>query len=921
MLKKHHWFDIAEYASLVGLGVGAIASHLSTQLIYTSAPLSVVLALNLLNRRRFDQLAEEAGTTALQELDQTLSKQVELLNQQVLALPTVETVSAVRRSLLVKHREGLEKLAQEFSSTQAELRERLALFEEQDLGAMQQDVAQLHGQYHQLNDAVVWVTAQLQGLSSANRVDDLDQAIAQLKSDTTHLRTQVQGLSDQTRPALSGLHDQVGHLTRQFQKLPPPFDPAALKQEVAELIRVVADLVPRRDLSTLEAKLYALHQQQESHAQNEATLRSRIQDLYQQLQANSLEPTLTGLQDQLDSLHRQVQTLPPPFDPSSLQQELAELIQAVADRVPVQQWTALNTQVEELRKRQEFQAQLEDILQRELQTLNQQLQTFVAGSTGSAAADADEEIDQLQPQQKFQAQIAETLRLELKTIDRQLQALPSGPQLQARIAATVGQELLEINEQLRTFPSDPHYELVFDFNSTPKLPMPSTAVGSRAVLEEALEKTQERLILILPWSDQCPIDEALIQKMSMVLRQKRQLHLGWCHPTERSDRFLRSINQRWSIQPRQQELQRTLKLLLKLKQAYPNHFEFRILGTSENFLICDRTFAVLGTDRSLTRHTVFPELQLKLRTTDTGIIQQLIHRFDNPDPHPNDATAHWNRGVTRYELGDKQGAVVDFSHVLALTPDDAVVYNYRGLAQFELGDQTRAIADFNRALSINPQSAVVYCNRGFVLAEMGEQVAAIADYTLAIQNQPTCAIAHFYRGQSCQAYGDPQGALADYTEAIRLAPTAALCYYYRGLVRQKLGDWYGAIADLEVAVQQFNQAGNPTNAQKALKLLTQLRSATHPPVTSAASPRHLKPAIDSDSSRLRNGDSHSRHNGASNGTSTLTMSNTITQNTPFISLVNTTSDPLPSLFNSSFMNELEGQPIEAGQEYDWRVGD
>jgi tetratricopeptide (TPR) repeat protein len=333
------------------------------------------------------------------------------------------------------------------------------------------------------------------------------------------------------------------------------------------------------------------------------------------------------------------------------------------------------------------------------------------------------------------------------------------------------------------------------------------------------------------------------------------------------------------------------------------------LGTSENFLICDRRFAVLGTDPSLTRHTVFPELELKLRTTDADAIQQLIHRFDHPDPHPTDVTAHWNRGVTRYELGDKLGAIADFSQVIDLAAEDAVAYNYRGLAQYDIGEQTRAIADFNRALSIDSESAVVYCNRGFVLAEMGEHLAAIADYSLAIQNQPSLAIAHFYRGQSYQTYGDPQGALVDYTEAIRLTPTAAPCYYYRGLIRQKLGDWYGAIADLEMASQQFNRAGNPTNAQKALKLLTQLKKLTTKSTngsTSALQSATLRENLSSsqeqmDGSSKRNGTSHGMNNGA---ISTLAARRgSPLEGDRFVSLVNATSDPLPSLFNISAVDD------------------
>jgi hypothetical protein len=94
-LKKRHWLDLAEYASLLGLGVGSVASFLSTQFLYTSAPLSLLVLLNLANRRRLEQVNEQNTTIALAAVDQRFTRQVELLNQQVQALPTVEQVGSL----------------------------------------------------------------------------------------------------------------------------------------------------------------------------------------------------------------------------------------------------------------------------------------------------------------------------------------------------------------------------------------------------------------------------------------------------------------------------------------------------------------------------------------------------------------------------------------------------------------------------------------------------------------------------------------------------------------------------------------------------------------------------------------------------------------------------------------------------------
>lgn len=832
MKKQRHWLDLAEYASLVSLGVGSVASFVSSQALFASAPLSLLVLLNLANRRRFEQQMRLNTSMAVHDMDQKLAKNVELLNQQVMALPSPEAMGSLKKSLLVKNRENVEQLSAEIASIQREMIERVNVLEHQNLGAFRQDLVQIRTQHNQLCDSVAYLTAQLNELTTSNRMDDLEGAIARLRNDTSKIRDNLQNLADQTRPSLNSLQDQINYLNRQLQKLPPPFDSSALRQEVTELIRVVADLVPKRDWNNLLSEVRTLQEQQENRNQAEETLRRKIQELNQQIQGRPVKANLTSLQNQINHLNRQLQKLPPPFDPSSLKREVAELMKAVASLVPKRDWNALVAQIKMLQQQQEFQKQIESTLSHELQELSRQIQlgSVLPPSVIVAAGEFDQpptevvaEVELAQPQQEFQSRIEDILNWELQSLDRQLQSLPNNPQLHVQVEALIYRELLEINQQLRSFPSEPHYELVFDFKST----VPQSAGGisaSRAVLEEALALTTERLILIWPWSSQCILDDVLLQKLEAFLTRGGQLDLGWCHMAHRNDeRFLHPINQRWSISPMQQGLQTTLQKLLQLKRTNPNQFQFKILGTGENFLVSDRSFVVLGIDEALTATTVFPEMELKLRTDDDEVIQQCIQRFEDPVLHSNDVSAYWNRAVTRYDLGDREGALADFNQVLAVNPDDAIAYNYRGLVLYDLNRAAEALADFNRSLELNPHQIHAYCNRGFVRSEQGDQLGAIADYSLALQNQPTSAIAYFYRGMACQKYNDPLAAVTDFSEAIRLEPDLPIGYYYRGQSYQKLENIQGAIADFERAAKLFTQRGNKTNAQKALRSLAKLR--------------------------------------------------------------------------------------------------
>ncbi len=857
--KKHHWLDIAEYASLVGLGVGSVASFATSQLFYASAPISLLVLLNLANRNRFEQETQSNLAIATSDIDQRLSKHVELLNQQILSLPTPEMMGSLKKSMLTRNREMSETLSADMKLIQKDLQARLDSIQQRDLESMRGDVRQLRDYYTQICDGMVQITTQLHHVSTSARVDELDHAIAQLRSESAYLQTNLQILSDQTKPTLHSLQEQVNRLHRQFHKLPPPFDASTLRQEVTELIRVVADLVPRRDWTTLVSEMQSLYYQQASQAEAEELLRRKLQDVNQQLQNRPTRDSLTSLQYQISHLNQQVQKLPPPFDPTSLKQELAKLLTVVAQMVPRRDFSGLVAQVDALQQQQEFQEKLEKTLQLELESLNQQLQLLItepnslrnpaiadsgafslnptaaemasetaADTVSNAAADA--------PPKEFELRLEEMLQRELGRVDRQLLLLPTGAEFQNQVEATLRQAIQDINQQMGTFPEGPRYEFVLDFKSAlataaepqgdrPSKTLTSMAVpDSRQVLADALETSEHRLIIILPWSSQCSLDDGLMQRLERFFQQKRRLDLGWCYLADReTPRFLSAINQRWQAHPlKMGKLQDTLQKLLQIKRQHPAQFQFKILGTRENFLVSDDRYAVLGIDEALTATTLVPNLELKLRTDDPAIIQQLTQRFDEPVLNLQDVAAYWNRAATRYDLGDKQGALDDFEHILRVTPNDALAYNFRGLVRYDLEDVPGAIADFTQALQLQPQAAA-YCNRAYIRTELGDQMGAIADYTAALQVQPDCAIAFFFRGVACQKVGELRRAVGDYSAAIQCSPGTPTSYYYRGLARPKLGDRSGAIADLETALELFTGQDNEANARKVFNSLQKLQ--------------------------------------------------------------------------------------------------
>ncbi|MFQ3628297.1 MAG: tetratricopeptide repeat protein, partial [Cyanobacteriota bacterium] len=842
------------------LGVGSVASFTTSQLVYTSAPISLLVLLNLANRSRFEQSMQNQVGVAIDEIEKRLSMHVELLNQQIGSLPTPEMMGSLKKSMLVKSREASEAFAADLKTLQQDLQIRLDALEAGDLGSVRGEVRRLRDQYSQLCDDMVHITERLHDLSSSRQVEDLETAIAQIRSDTAHLKTNLQVLSDQTRPALNTLQEQINRLNRQFQALPPPFDASTLRQEVSELIRMVSDLVPRRDWTALVTEMQSLYEQQDSQARAEELLRRKVQDLTQQLRDQPSRETLHSLQQQVNTLSQQVANLPPPFDPTSLRREIARLLRVVGDLVPQRDFSGLVRQVRALQRQQEFQMQVEQALQAELRVISQQLQDLIAENraetsdrppalaSSAAPAETAETAETTETAEAlFKAQVEAMLRQELQRISQQLQALPTGGTFQMQIEATVLGVLQELNQHLRTYPTGPRYEFVLDFRGGPSAEADAATAlhpalyddftaaalldvpSSRLVLEQALDTTGDRLLVTLPWSSQCPIDRPMVRRLHDFLAQGRQLAIGWCYSADQDlPRFLSAMVQRWHTTSQQaRSLQETLQNLLELKRQFPSQFQFKILGTRENFLVSDDRYAVLGLDESLVNDLGIPHLELKLRTSDPATVQQLTQRFENPVLHPTDVQSHWNRAVTRYELGDPQGALSDVEQILRIRPDQALAWNLRGLCHDDLGERQQAIADFSTALQLDRNQMDAHCNRGYLRSEQGDLIGAIADFTNALTIQPNCAMIYFFRGLAAQRLGEIKSAFRDYAAAIQLAPDVPTPYYYRGLARS--GNPAGAIADLQQALELFAQQGNETNARKVfshLQRLTKTRQGT-----------------------------------------------------------------------------------------------
>ncbi|MEH2138091.1 tetratricopeptide repeat protein [Nostoc sp.] len=67
-----------------------------------------------------------------------------------------------------------------------------------------------------------------------------------------------------------------------------------------------------------------------------------------------------------------------------------------------------------------------------------------------------------------------------------------------------------------------------------------------------------------------------------------------------------------------------------------------------------------------------------------------------------------------------------------LAPEFDTAYNNRGLARFYLGDKQGALQDYNKAIQLNAKKVPAYFNRAFVRRyDLGDNQGAIKDWQQA----------------------------------------------------------------------------------------------------------------------------------------------------------------------------------------------
>lgn len=131
------------------------------------------------------------------------------------------------------------------------------------------------------------------------------------------------------------------------------------------------------------------------------------------------------------------------------------------------------------------------------------------------------------------------------------------------------------------------------------------------------------------------------------------------------------------------------------------------------------------------------------------------------------------RALHAHNERDYAGAVAIYGDVLAYQPVDhiaAVIHMHRGMARFALGDRDGAVEDFSATIRLSPRTVRAYYYRGVVFRALEQGDRALADFSRCLEYDPYHVDARIARARLYRDRSDIEAARADCDMATKLDP-------------------------------------------------------------------------------------------------------------------------------------------------------
>ena len=153
---------------------------------------------------------------------------------------------------------------------------------------------------------------------------------------------------------------------------------------------------------------------------------------------------------------------------------------------------------------------------------------------------------------------------------------------------------------------------------------------------------------------------------------------------------------------------------------------------------------------------------------------------------PQDATAHYNLGITLQELARLHEAEASLRQAIVLKPDFAEAYSNLGSTLNELGKYAEAESSCRKSILLKPDYAEAYSNLGITLKELGRLDEAATICTQAVAFKADSAVAHYNLGITLHELCRFDEAISAYVQAITLKPDLTEAIVHLGIAIKNL---------------------------------------------------------------------------------------------------------------------------------------
>jgi len=208
-MNRYNWPEIVEFISLLATALGIATSVASGQVIFAAIPISLLILLNILNRKRMEQRLKKRLSATLDRLNKQVAQQIESLPLKVTTNLTLPPASGEETSQV-----RLQQMQKSIALLQNQLKS-VSQLANLDMQPLCEEIAKqknflisVQDRYRSLEKSLSGVIDYLNKSSLPTRVDNLEKALAHTTTELARIHSQVE-MAMESRLAEIDLHLQA----------------------------------------------------------------------------------------------------------------------------------------------------------------------------------------------------------------------------------------------------------------------------------------------------------------------------------------------------------------------------------------------------------------------------------------------------------------------------------------------------------------------------------------------------------------------------------------------------------------------------------------------------------------------------------------------------------------------------------------